>query len=291
MFVDEWITTGHPHYTQLLLDDNGTEASERIVMFATEEGLKHLAGASRWYMDGNFSLAPRQFQQLYVIRVEVNKTFMTAVYFLLQNKTLLTTLLKRCDEKNVCLDPLFIHVDFERAIITAIKHVLGEHVNIQGCFYHLTQATYRKVQGLGLQLMFREIEEFCGKMDRLAFLPIDDVKKGMTYLRTIVSSDAEELLDYFDKTYVNGTYRRIQCNNKCGAAFRNNPPLFPLQLWNVHAATFNDEARTYNSTEGWNHRFSKLVGQNHPTVWTMVSKIRLEIAADETKLAQESLGH
>jgi len=226
LFVDEWSTTDHPHYRQLLLDDNGTEAAERVVMYDV-------------------------------------------------------------------LDPLYIHVDFERAIITAIKHVLGEHINIQGCFYHLTQSTHRKVQELGLQRMYRENEEFsefCGKMDGLAFLPIDDVKEGMTYLRTIVPSDAEELLDYFDKTYVNGTYRRIQCKNTCGAAFRNNPPLFPLQLWNVHAATINDEARTNNSTEGWNHRFSKLVGQNHPTVWTMVNKIRLEIAADETKLAQESLG-
>jgi len=157
----------------------------------------------------------------------------------------------------------------------------------------LTQSTYRKVQELGLQLLYKENEEFsefCGKMDGLAFLPIEDVMKGMIYLRTIVSSDAEQLLDYFDKTYVNGTYRRIQCNSTCGAAFRNNPPLFPIPLWNVHAATINDEARTNNSTEGWNHRFSKLVGQNHPTVWTMVNKIRLEIAADETKLAQASLG-
>ncbi|VVC27111.1 Hypothetical protein CINCED_3A004906 [Cinara cedri] len=63
-----------------------------------------------------------------------------------------------------------------------------------------------------------------------------------------------------------------------------------LQLWNVHAATIEDEAQTNNSAEGWNHRFSKFVGQNHSTVWTMVSKIRLEITADETKLAQESLG-
>ncbi|KAE9545182.1 hypothetical protein AGLY_000725 [Aphis glycines] len=196
---------------------------------------------------------------------------------------MLTTLLKKCEENDLCLDPLhIIHVDFERAIITAIKHVLGEHVNIQGCFYHLTQSTYRKVQELGLQQLIFLILWQNGRTCIFFFLPIEDVKKGMIYLRTIVSSNAEQLLDYFDITYVNGTYRRIQCNSTCGAAFRNNPPLFPIPLWNVHAATINDEARTNNSIEGWNHRFSKLVGQNHPTVWTMVNKIRLEIAADET---------
>ncbi len=41
-------------------------------------------------MDGNFALAPKLFSQLYVIRVEINKNFTTAVYILLQNKTLAT---------------------------------------------------------------------------------------------------------------------------------------------------------------------------------------------------------
>lgn len=86
---------------------------------------------------------------------------------------MLTSLLQKCEERNLSLDPLYIHVDFERAIITAIKHVLGEHANIQGCFYHLTQATYRKIQELGLQIMYKEnvlISEFCSKMD-LHFYP------------------------------------------------------------------------------------------------------------------------
>lgn len=61
--VDEWRTV-YLHYRQLLLDDNGTaEASERVVMFVIEEGLKHLTDASRWYIwmvifhffEGNFN--------------------------------------------------------------------------------------------------------------------------------------------------------------------------------------------------------------------------------------------
>ncbi|KAL4142830.1 hypothetical protein QTP88_005225 [Uroleucon formosanum] len=37
-------------------------------------------------------------------------------------------------------------------------------------------------------------------------------------------------------------------------------------------------------------RFSKLVGQTHSTIWTIINKIRLEVAADETELAQIELG-
>ncbi|KAF0706114.1 MULE domain-containing protein [Aphis craccivora] len=68
------------------------------------------------------------------------------------------------------------------------------------------------------------------------------------------------------------------------------PPIFPPSTWNVHETTLNNKDRTNNRTEGWNHRFSKLVGHNHPTIWTLIYKIRLEVASDETKLAQNNIG-
>ncbi|KAF0697291.1 Uncharacterized protein FWK35_00035520, partial [Aphis craccivora] len=231
----------------------------------------------RWYMDGNFALAPKLFSQLYVIRVEINKKFTTAVYILLQNKTLatyemmLTTLLKKCEEQNSYPDPAVVHVDFERAVITAIIHVLGQHIHIQSCFYHLTQSTYQKVQELGLQTQYRENQnliEFCGKMNGSAFLPIGD-KYGIAYLKKIVPEEAESLLNYFDETYVNGKYGQVKNeNNKI--VLKNCPPTFPPNLWNVNESTLNDEERTNNSTEGWNLRFSKLVGQTHPKIWTII---------------------
>jgi len=39
---------------------------------------------------GNFALASKYCSQLYVIRVEINKTFTTVVYIPLQNKSLTT---------------------------------------------------------------------------------------------------------------------------------------------------------------------------------------------------------
>lgn len=51
-----------------------------------------------------------------------------------------------------------------------------------------------------------KMSKFCGKIGGLAFLPINDVKEGMVYLHTIILHDAEPLLDYFDPTYVNGTF-------------------------------------------------------------------------------------
>jgi len=58
----------------------------------------------------------------------------------------------------------------------------------------------------------------------------------------------------------------------------------------VHELTLIDQDRTNNKTEGWNHRFSELAGHEHPTIWTLVTKIRLEVAVNETNLAQHNIG-
>ena len=42
-------------------------------------------------------------------------------------------------------------------------------------------------------------------MDALAFLPPDDVKEGMDYLKGRIPEGTELLFQYFDQTYVNDT--------------------------------------------------------------------------------------
>ncbi|KAB0801935.1 hypothetical protein PPYR_00146 [Photinus pyralis] len=180
-------------------------------------------------------------------------------------------------------------------MIQAAKGILGEHVQIRGCFYHLNQSTYRKIQSLGQQTFYRENEEFnlfCGMLNGLAFLPVADVLRGMDYLRTVISEGAEELVDYFDTTYVHGTFRRLGNPNGQGPLrVRNIPPPFPPEIWNVNATTIAGGQRTNNQVEGWNHRFSKLIGHKHPTIWTLIVKMRLEVASDVTKLLQYGVGN
>jgi hypothetical protein len=108
--------------------------------------------ASTWYMDGNFTMAPLIFQQIYVIRVKVNSFFITAAFILLENKTessyekMLQIIIHKCSERNLFPDPQIINVNFEKAVINAIKTVIGEDVHIQRCFFHLCQSTHRKIQ-------------------------------------------------------------------------------------------------------------------------------------------------
>jgi len=74
-----------------LLYDNKLNSDDRIIIFALDEGLKYLTEAHTWCYDGNFSLSPKNFLQLYVFRVKKYDIFVTAVYCFLQKKIIVHT--------------------------------------------------------------------------------------------------------------------------------------------------------------------------------------------------------
>ncbi|KAL8614049.1 hypothetical protein ACOMHN_023284 [Nucella lapillus] len=234
----------------------------------------------------------------------VGDTCVSCVYALLPNKTqetyeqMLQAILDRCDELQLMPDPSQVIVDYEKAVIQALHSKLGEHVEVKGCFFHLTQSTWRRIQQLGMTALYNnndDVKLFCGMLDALAFLPVDEVPTGMEYLRDNTPDGAEELLEYFEATYVRGTFRQVQlpaANDDAPAPVRVRriPPLFPPGLWNVHEATMRDGNRTNNQCEAWNLGFSHLVGHNHPSLWTLINALQKDYALVCTSLLQDARG-
>ena len=168
------------------------------------------------------------------------------------------------------------------------------HVSSRGCFYHLTQSTWRKIQQLGLTEQYKSHEDFklfCGMLDGLAFLPINDVAEDMTFLKGQIPEGAEPLVEYFDHTYVTGSLQRVQRPGQGEMIrIRRRPPTFPPELWNVHDLTMRDQDRTNNFCEAWNHGFQSIVGHNHPTVWRLIDCIKEDEAQTRMMLIQEAHG-
>ena len=158
----EWSTTGGPTPQTFLIHDSGRFTNQRIIMYATEEGLRLLARSGTWYMDGTFSTAPDCFRQLYVIRAEIGTTCASCVYafFPGNTETVYTEMLEAVIAKFTALgfntDPTVVITDFECAATSAVEIVLGGHVHKQGCSFHLTQCTWHKIQELGLVRLYRE---------------------------------------------------------------------------------------------------------------------------------------
>ena len=188
-------------------------------------------------------------------------------------------------------------LDFEDAARCAFENTF-ENVAVKGCFYHLTQNSWRHVQAPGLSPTYKENEEvriFCSMIDRLALLPVDEVVSGMAHLKDNVPEELRELLNYFDANYVSGKYQVAERNieEEDGVPIqriRRQPPLFPPQQWNLHEATINARSRTNNFCEGWNNAFTSLLGVHHPNIWLAVDCLRKDQGKVEIALFNDARG-
>ena len=249
---------------QFLQYDNGQNAENRMLVFYSPDKLERLANVQTFFMDGTFSVAPHPCKQLYTIQ----------------------SIVDNCHASNLQLNVQTIITDIEDAVLRVVTAVFGRHINHQSCFYHLTQASWRKIQQLGLMSLYNNDDDFrllCGMMEGLAFLPVPDLTNGIHLLRTLCPDDPPEeaeLLYYFDSTYVSGRLRQQNPaqNQAVHMGLRRSPPMFPPAIWNVHDATVNGDARTNNMCEGWNNKFFNLVGHAHSSICRVIEWCQKEEA-------------
>jgi len=55
-----------------------------------------------------------------------------------------------------------------------------------------------------------------------------DRRHEMTHLKSICAPDNIDFIDYFDVTYVNGTYMKVRVSK-----FRRNKPLYTPETWKI----------------------------------------------------------
>ena len=111
------------------------------------------------------------FRQLYVIRVVVDDTAVFCVYALLTGKSqtlheeMLHAVVTKCEELRCSADPTTIVCDLSWRQSTPFIRCWGVMSQFGGCFYHLCQSTWRKIQELGLAQLYKdnnEVKVFCG---------------------------------------------------------------------------------------------------------------------------------
>ena len=68
-----------------ILFDDGTGAEDRVLAFATDEGLGWLMSCDIWLADATFASCPKLFQQLWVLHGQVVEKVLHFVFFLMPN--------------------------------------------------------------------------------------------------------------------------------------------------------------------------------------------------------------
>jgi hypothetical protein len=81
-------------------------------------------------------------------------------------------------------------IDFEAAAIKAIRHVFP-NARVTGCFFHFTQAVWRKVGKVGLQSQYNDGDEKIIKIVRryaaLPLLKVEDIDDAFLSVNTLIA--------------------------------------------------------------------------------------------------------
>jgi len=229
--------------------DEEDNSKDRIIIFATDLMLDELSKSDVWMMDGTFKVSPALFFQLYTIHVVVpnSKYVFPCAYCLLPNKTHATY--KRVFQilKTACqnLVPRICIIDFEAAAKRALLEEFPQ-ISVEGCFFHLTQSVWRKVQSVGLTEEYKnsaDVRHFVKSLCSLAFLRVEIVPEAFEKLRdSIENIGVDELVqvyDYFEDTYIGRVGRR---------GIRRSPT-FGRTMWNVRKRTIDGIPRTNSKLE------------------------------------------
>jgi hypothetical protein len=220
----------------------------RYILFASEAMLNKLSKSKTWYMDGTFKLVSRPFQQLYSIHAFIKsghcvKQIPLTFCFMSRRQQkdyegVLQALVQSLPEPPVVTE--FI-MDFEQAAWNAVSKIFPQ-ATIRGCAFHWSQAVWRKIQSLGLQVDYRNNEtmfKLCRRIMALPLLPAADIRSQFYRLqRHATTPPLQQLFKYVEDNWIQTT-------------------LWPPESWSV----FQSAIRTNNDVEGWHQRLNRKAGQ------------------------------
>jgi len=261
-----------------LLFDDGED--DKILAFCSIDQLRALQSADILYMDGTFSTCPTLWNQLYIIHARTGTCTYPLVFALLPDRQTATyrrlfSKLKAAVEEllNLRLAPVTVQTDFEQAAIRALQHEFPES-EVKGCFFHFTQALWRKIQDLGLAVPYKEddsVKTWARRAAGLPLLPAADVQDVWVDVmeETPDIHGAELFNDYMVTTWVDTDAR------------------FPISLWNHHDTA---GPRTNNNLEGFHHKLNRALPHRHPNIYRFIELIKNIEKTEAAKLIQIDLG-
>ena len=222
------------------------------------------------------------------MHAEIHNEVHPLVFIMLPNKTeetyfrMFSALIECIEFKGMTTNVTDASIDFELAARNAVLRAIG-NISLHFCYFHFCQTTWRKLQQLGLATLYNTNDEFSllsRKVNALAFLPVDDVTKGLEILQKSAPNQALPFMEYFKNTFVLGTFRKNGARSK---------PLFSPCEWNVYNQVLNGSARTTNAVEAWHRRFGVLV-RSKSNICTVIDAMRKEARVVQTRILQLESG-
>ena len=154
-------------------------------------------------------------------------------------------------------------------------------MNVHGCYFHFSQALWKRVQRVGLAGAYRRnplVRRFVQKTMALGFLPLNIVRPQWDNLRNspntqaLVAANAglQRFIHYFTRNWMNPN------------------GVFRPQRWNVHNTRM--EYRTNNAIEAYNRAWNWFVAARRPSLWVFLTKLKQRQAIHEVQINNMMIG-
>lgn len=258
-----------------VLADDGVQ--DKILIFGTRSNLEKLLNATEIFMDGTFRVTPTIFSQMYTLHAVHRGVMFPLLFALLPDKTqntysrMLQLIFQAALPLGRIFNPLTCRIDFESAMIAAIRRVLPG-ASIKGCFFHYAQAIWRRVQHLGMVQLYNGNPAFrmlVRRFSAMALCPLQLLDELWMAIINEQPPGCQLLVDYMEHTWV------------------GDGSLFPRNIWNHFDG---DGIRTNNHLEGWHNGFNHFVGIAHPTIYKLIESLQKEQSKNEGLMLMLNVG-
>ena len=172
-------------------------------------------------------------------------------------------------------------MDFEMACINSVGDNFSD-TEIKGCFFHFSQAMYRKILKFGYAVQYCEDKEFnlaIRLLAALAFAPPLHVEAW--YKQILVTCHIpDDINNYFEDTFVSKEMRNTT----------RRKSRFDMDMWNVYFRTIDDLPRTNIALEGFHRGFESMPQMSNPDILKFIEAIQRQQSLQSFSFAQMQLG-
>uniref|UniRef100_A0A915EQE9 MULE transposase domain-containing protein n=1 Tax=Ditylenchus dipsaci TaxID=166011 RepID=A0A915EQE9_9BILA len=267
----------------LLYDSREVEPNKPVVLiFASDRGLDFLRQYPMWSIDGTFFCCPKNFAQLFTLNCFKEESTLPAVFFLLPKKSEETykRAFKALFDQLPGVIPTFVMSDFERAPTKILSQMFPTAV-FKYCLFHFSQSLFRNFSSRGLIQLYtnQEVKKLFRCYTALAFLPVDEVKRGFEDISYAIQAKIDEgeipgdlvdrlndYVEYMKNTYISRVHNEMQ----------EEDPIYPPLTWNCFQSVLDGSARTNNAQEGWHMRFNKKFSKRNPSLSHYIVRMKEE---------------
>lgn len=230
-------------------------------------------------MDGTFWTVPRLYYQLFTVHAFVLDQQFPLLYVLLPDKSqesyqrVFHMILDRMIVGNLYPGNFNLQViisDFETGLIAAVR-VIFPNVVHRGCYFHYSQAIYRKIAEDGYSIRYKNDPEFktrCRMLIALGMVPAQLKQQYLQLLQQAFAGDADFsmfILRYFLPTWFNR---------------------FPTSMWDWYQV----EVRTNNNVESWHAKINKHIAKPHLGIYRFMILLKEEHENVQVLITQRENG-